>query len=401
MISFYEARERVLAGITPVTDEEMVPVTQALGRVLARAIVAPFHVPNHDNSAMDGYAVRIDDLDAVAETRLRVVAYAPAGTAPLSSLVAGTAARIMTGSPVPSGCNAVVMQEEVHRDGDWVVIPPGQKINQHIRPAGEDIVQGSTVLPSGRRLTPADLGIISSLGMTQVSVKRRIRAAILSTGNEIVPAGQPLPPGCVHDSNRINLIGCLTALGSEIMDLGLVRDRHQEITAALRRGGEAADALISSGGVSEGDLDLVKMVVSELGSVVFWKVAMKPGKPQAYGRLGQAAFFGLPGNPVSSMVVFLLMVRPALLRLMGALPEPDHRLQLPIKGGWHKRHDRMEFLRGRVHFDPAGAWVESSGGQGSGMLSGMAHANAFVALPEEARQIADGELVDVWLMRYD
>ncbi|MBF0124072.1 MAG: molybdopterin molybdotransferase MoeA [Magnetococcales bacterium] len=401
MISFYEARRRVFDNVMPVPDTEWIPTTQALGRVLNRITVSPVDVPNHDNSAMDGYAIRTEDLAATGETRLRVTAYAPAGTAPLPPLAAGEAARIMTGSPIPPGCDCVVIQENVSRDGDWVIIPAGQKKHQHIRRAGEDIRRGGVVLSAGRRLRPADMGLLTSLGMVQIEVKRRVRVAILSTGNEVVAAGEPLPPGCVHDSNRTAIMGCLTALGCEVIDLGLVRDHHQEIAAALRHGSEVADAVISSGGVSEGDLDLVKTVLSELGSIVFWKVAMKPGKPQAYGRLGKAAFFGLPGNPVSSLAVLLLVVRPALLRLMGAIPELDERLQLPLKGGWHKRHDRMEFLRGFVHFDPDGAWVESIGGQGSGMLTGLAAANAFIALPEEVERVEDEGLVDVWLIRYD
>jgi molybdopterin molybdotransferase len=236
------------------------------------------------------------------------------------------------------------------------------------------------------------------MGLAGVDVFRRIRVGILSTGDEVTPAGQPLLPGHVYDSNRVSLMGALQTLGAEILDLGLARDCREQIAAALRRGADTADAIITTGGVSEGDFDLVKDVIEELGVINFWKVRMKPGKPQAHGRLGRALFFGLPGNPVSTLAVFLLMVRPALLKLMGSQPDPPRRLKLPLRGRIAKSHDRMDFQRAIVHFEADQSWVESTGNQSSGALSSLSRGNAFVVLPVEPVRFEDGDAVEVWLI---
>lgn len=420
MISFSTAKNRVLEQVgclvcSPHAMEnvEDIPLYQALGRVLAQPAIAADNVPNHDNSAMDGYAVRCADLSSETNTILRVVADLPAGSRVLKPLEPGEAIRIMTGAPIPAGSDCVIMQEVVRRQGNRLEIPPSQKIKAHgrmravtaapgqnIRSAGEDIRMGSEVLPAGQRLGPADLGLLTSLGVVRVRVFRRIRVALLSTGNEVLEAGAPLKPGQVYDSNRSALHGALEALGVEVLDLGLVLDDREALEAALKRGGEEADALISTGGVSVGDYDLVKEVLEKDGRIHFWKVSMKPGKPQAYGQLGQAHFFGLPGNPVSSLTVFLLIVRPALLKMMGANEEPERRFQAVFRGGWQKRHERMEFLRGVVHFTEDRPWVEVTGAQGSGILTSLAKANAFIVLPEGAAQWEDGALVTVQLIDY-
>lgn len=400
MISFDEARARVLEQVHPVTATETIAVGEGLGRVLAETVTAAFPVPNHDNSGMDGYGVRLADLAADQPVTLTVAADIPAGERLERALAPGEAVRIMTGAPVPPGCDCVVMQEVVTRAGDQVTIPPGQKPRQNIRPAGEDIKAGETVFTPGRRLGPADLGLLTSLGLTHVTVHRRLTVALLSTGNEVVACGSPLLPGQVHDSNRASLTAALAALGVTVLDLGLVRDDRDALTAALVRGGREADAVISTGGVSVGDYDLVKEVLGHEGDIHFWKVAMKPGKPQAYGRLGSAEFFGLPGNPVSGMVVFLLIVRPALLRMMGALPEPPRELTVPFRGTLTKRHDRMDFMRGIVHFGAGEPWVTLTGPQGSGLLSSMARANALLLLPAEPVTLGDGDPVRVMLIDY-
>ncbi len=407
MISFAEAKRRVLDQVQCVGEEEREgALHQALGRVLARPIVATESVPNHDNSAMDGYAVRTQDLSTEGVS-LRVVADLPAGSHRLEPLHAGEAVRIMTGAPVPMGSDCIVMQEHAQRQGDRVMIPPGQQPGQHIRLAGEDIAQGSEILPAGRRLGVADLGLLTALGRVTVPLFRRLRVALLSTGDEVVEAGTPLTPGQVYDSNRTALRAALTLLGVEVVDLGLVRDDRVAMEAALQRGGEEADALISTGGVSVGDYDLVKEILEKEGKIHFWQVAMKPGKPQAYGRLGGAHFFGLPGNPVSSLTVFLLMVRPALFKMMGASPQPERSFQACFRGTWHKRHPRMEFLRGVVHFtNPEGAtgqtpWVEVTGPQGSGILTSLSRANVFIILPEGPVQVTDGSWVTVQWIDYD
>ena len=419
MISFPTAKSRVLEQVGRIArsphnaqDIEHVPLALALGRVLAKPAMAPNHVPNHDNSAMDGYAVRRADLSTETVTTLRVVADLPAGARVVEPLQAGEAIRIMTGAPIPVGSDCVVMQEAVQRQGDRLEIPPGQWTKGHgaaknpgptspglnIRPAGEDIRKGSEVLSVGCRLGPAELGLLTSLGMAQVPVFRRICVALLSTGNEVMETGVPLLPGQVYDSNRSALRGALTALGVEILDLGLVQDDREAIEAALKKGGEEADALISTGGVSVGDYDLIKEVLKKKGAIDFWKVSMKPGKPQAYGQLGRAHFFGLPGNPVSSLTVFLLIVRPALLKMMGANEEPEKRFQATLRGEWRKHHARMEFLRGVVHFTEGHPWVEVAGAQGSGILTSLSKANAFIILPEGPAHWEDGAWVTVqWI----
>lgn len=408
MISFLTAKKRVIEQVSRVArspdkaeDRERVPLDQALGRVLAMPAVAAHHVPNHDNSAMDGYAVRYADLSQDVPSNLRVVADLPAGARILEPLKEGEAVRIMTGAPIPVGSDCVVIQEVVTRQDEQLLVPPGQERGQHIRSAGEDIRAGTEILPTGKRLRPADLGLLTSVGMADIEVFRRVRVALLSTGNEVVDAGDGLTPGQVYDSNRSALRAALQALGADVLDLGLVGDDRDAIEASLKKGGEEADALISTGGVSVGDYDLVKEVLQKDGNIDFWKVAMKPGKPQAYGQLGRAHFFGLPGNPVSSLSVFLLIVRPALLKMMGAQEEPERRLQAAFRGGWNKRHKRMDFLRGVLHFDAEQPWVEVTGAQGSGILTGLSKANAFIVLDEEARHYADGELVTVQLIDYD
>lgn len=402
MISFHEARERVLAQVAPLpaSRDEEVPIEEALGRILAAPAVAGENVPNHDNSAMDGYAIHTGSLNGDAPTPLTVVADLPAGSRLTDPVPSGGAVRIMTGAPIPPGCDGVVMQEDVTRDGSTVVIPPGQKPGQHIRPAGEDIPRGQTVFQPGRRLGPAELGVLTALGYARVPVKGRLKVALLSTGNEVVTPGTPLEPGQVYDSNRATLRAALTRLGVEVLDLGLARDDRDAIAGALQRGATEADAILTTGGVSVGDFDLVKEVITRLGHIDFWKVAMKPGKPQAYGRLGNAAFFGLPGNPVSTLAVFLVMVRPALLKMMGAEAEPVKRFFVPVKGSIGKKHDRLEFQRGILRFDEHGARVESTGAQGSGILSSFAKGNCLVVLPEGPVRIQEGELAEVWIHEF-
>jgi molybdopterin molybdotransferase len=406
--SFFAARQQILASLDhpqPVRTTELVTLGQALGRVLAGPVVATVAVPGYDNSAMDGYGVRVADLSATAETLLSLGAVLPAGVASHQPLAPGTAVRIFTGAPVPAGCDAVVMQEQVRRAGEQVVIPPGVIPGQNIRRAGEDIAAGRVVLPQGRRLRPPDIGLLAAIGLDRVPVYGRLTVAVLSTGDELVAPGSPLQPGTIHESNRPTLIAALQALGVRVLDLGIVGDDRELLAASLQRGAAEADVLISSGGVSVGDYDLVREVVDTLGVIDFWTVAMKPGKPQAYGRLGRAWFCGLPGNPVSSLAVFLLLVRPALLKLMGAQEEPVRRLWLPLTGpSIHRTASRhagfIEFQRGVVHFDADEARVETTGAQGSGILTSMAQANAFLVLPDTVTELHAGDRVETWLIDY-
>ncbi|MBF0446992.1 MAG: molybdopterin molybdotransferase MoeA [Magnetococcales bacterium] len=400
MISFSDAQEQVLARVNPVTNLEAVTPLNGLGRVLSSPVSAPVNVPNHDNAAMDGYALNINDLHADQATTLRVIADLPAGDRISTPIQTGQAVRIMTGAPIPPGCDCVVMQEMVERNKALISVPCGQKKGQHIRLAGEDIQAGSDVLPKGRRLGPADLGLLTSVGVSEITVFRRPVVALLSSGNEVIEGGAELKPGQVYDSNRTTLYNALTALGVEVLDLGVVRDNLHEIEETLHRAGQEADAIISTGGVSVGDYDLIKEVLKKHGNIHFWKVAMKPGKPQAYGQLNNALFFGLPGNPVSCLTVFLTIVRPALLQLMGANPEPPKTLTVPFRGTLVKKHDRMDFVRGILHFDTEGAWVETTGAQGSGILTSLSKANAFIILPEAPVTLSDGDLVTVQQIQY-
>ncbi len=401
MISFAEACSQVLAEIQPITEVITLPVEAALGRILSAPVIAPWPVPNHDNSAMDGYAVRSVDLSAEGSVVLQVTADLPAGDRLERVVGAGEAVRIMTGAPIPDGCECVVMQELVKRDGVQVTVPAGRVVGENIRLAGEDIQAGSVVLPKGCRLRPAHLGLLTSLGFAQVEVVRLPVVALLSTGNEVVEAGRPLRPGEVYDSNRSSLRAALMALGVEVLDLGLVVDDKVAIAAAFARGGVEADAVSSTGGVSVGDYDLVKEVLSGQGEIRFWKVAMKPGKPQAYGRLGRAQFFGLPGNPVSGLTVFLLIVRPALLRMMGATDEPPRQMRATFRGSLNKSHTRMDFIRGIAHFEGDDVWVETTGAQGSGILTSMALANVFIVLPAEPVKLVDGDVVTIRWIDYE
>ncbi len=401
LMPFAEARERALARVGPIADTESIAVASALGRVLATPVVATFDVPNHDNTAMDGYAVRFCDLAQDGDTRLRVVGEVPAGARMETTLGAGEAVRILTGAPMPDGSDCIVIQEDVQLDGDILTVPPGQKQAQWIRRAGQDIASGAEVFAAGRLLGPPDIGMLASLGISRIEVYRRLKVAILSTGNEVIAPGQPLAPGQVYDSNRFSMMGVLQALGVEVLDLGIIRDDREAITAAMLRGADEADVVLTSGGVSVGDYDLVKDVITEIGTIDFWKVRMKPGKPQAHGRIGKAEFFGLPGNPVSVMATFLLLVRPAMLVMMGCPPEPQKQLSLPYRGPTiNKTGMRMEFNRAVLHYEGADAWVTSTGAQNSGILSSMSKANAFIVLPDVEVVINDGDQVTVIPIEY-
>ena len=401
MMPFTEARDRTLKRVGPVSETEKVAVLAALGRVLAEPVTAPFNVPNHDNTSMDGYAVRFADLSQDGETVLTVVADLPAGDRMSRTIGAGEAVRIMTGAPIPDGCDCIVIQEVVKRNGDRLTVPPGMKRAQNIRRVGQDVMEGSEVFATGRMLSPPDIGMLASLGRSEVTVFRRLKVAVVSTGNEVITPGQELLPGQVYDSNRHSMISALTTMGAEVLDLGIVRDEREAIAAALRRGGEEADAVITSGGVSVGDFDLVTNVIEELGSIDFWKVRMKPGKPQAHGRIGGAVFFGLPGNPVSVLATFLLLVRPALQVMMGCPPAPMKSMMIPYRGpAITKSDDRLEFARGILTLDGANTHVSSTGTQDSGVLTSMSRANVFIILPEDLKTYTEGDLVEVVPIEY-
>ncbi|PKO83023.1 MAG: molybdopterin molybdenumtransferase MoeA [Betaproteobacteria bacterium HGW-Betaproteobacteria-11] len=405
-LSVEQARRLMLDHLAPVTGVERLFVRQALDRVLAADVISPLDVPAHDNSAMDGWAVRHADLAADGETRLKIVGTAFAGRAFEGKLGAGEAVRIMTGAVLPPGADVVVVQEVARSEGDAVIIPPGQRREQNVRRAGEDLRTGSPAITAGKRLRPAELGLIASLGLAEVSVRRRVRVALFSTGDELRSLGEPLAAGMIYDSNRYTLWGMLTRLGCEVLDMGVIRDEPAALEAAMRTAAASCDAIITSGGVSVGEADFIKQLMQQLGEVAFWKIAMKPGRPMAFGRLqpegkaGPAAWlFGLPGNPVAVMVTFYQFVRPALLKLAGVDPLPPFpalpaRLAEPLRKG----RERTEFYRG-VLFEQEGQWwVRPTGAQGSGILRSMSAADCFIVLEPGREKVGVGETVNVQLM---
>jgi len=391
-----DALGRMLSSVSTVFGNETVAVLDSLGRILASPIVSSIDVPSHRNSAMDGYAVRTQDLPEGDTRDLLVVGTAFAGK-PYKGVVAeNQAVRIMTGAVVPESTNVVIMQEQVERDGDKITIDDRHKDGQNVRAAGEDIQRGTTVLPAGRVVAPADLGLIASLGIGQVEVHRRTRVAFLSTGDELKAVGETLGVGEIHDSNRYTLHGMLTRLGIEIIDLGVVRDKPNAVREALTDAAARADVIISSGGVSVGEADYIKEILAEIGQVKFWKVAMKPGRPLAFGSIGESVFFGLPGNPVSVMVTFYQFVQPTLLKIMGAQEQAPVLVKAKAGNLLKKRPGRTEYQRGFLTTDADGGLVVTTeSDQGSGILSSMSNANCFVVLPLDSGRTEAGTFVDV------
>jgi molybdopterin molybdotransferase len=397
-LSAAAARERMLAEVTPIVGHEFVPVRSALGRILAADIIAPHDVPAHDNSAMDGYAIHFDSLSGTGETRLNVVGTAFAGNA-FSGLVGkGQAVRIMTGAVLPAGADTVVVQEVTRLEDGVVFVPEGQRLGQNTRRAGEDLARGQVALPAGKRIGPAELGLIASLGIAEVDVKRRLRVAFFSTGDELASVGNPLAPGQVYDSNRYTLHGLLSRLGAEIIDLGVVPDQPEALEATLAEAAVVADAIITTGGVSVGEADFIKEILAKLGQVKFWKLKIKPGRPMAFGKVGKAWLFGLPGNPVAVMVSYTQFALDALLRLSGLDPIPERPLlTVNAANAIKKQAGRQEYLRGQI-VAVDGCWqVKTTGNQGSGVLRSMSEANCFVVLAEDCSGVQAGEAVQVQL----
>jgi len=395
-LSCDEALRRILAQVAVVEGCEQVPVRSALGRILAAPLDSPFDVPAHTNSAMDGYALATGELPTNGTVALKVIGVAFAGRPFKGRLGHGEAVRIMTGAVLPEGADLVVMQEHAVATTDQVMIDGSHKRGQNVRAAGEDLKRGQRVLDRGRRLTPADLGVIASLGLGEVSVRRRVRVAYFSTGDELRSLGEQLGPGEIFDSNRYTLHAMLTRQDAEIIDLGVVRDRRADVEHAFRDAAARADVVISSGGVSVGEADYIKEVLGAIGEVQFWKVAMKPGRPLAFGRLGQARFFGLPGNPVSVMVTFYQFVRPALVKMSGATEDVTRTLQARTATRLKKRPGRFEFQRGILREGRDGVLeVTPTGDQGSGILYSMSKADCFILLDVESSGVEAGVMVTV------
>jgi molybdopterin molybdotransferase len=385
--------------VAPVRETESVGVLEALGRVLASDLVSPISVPPHDNSAMDGFAFAGAELSAGA-LQLEVVGTALAGKAWQGTVGAGQCVKIMTGAIMPAGLDTVVPQEFTKTLPDGrVEIPAGLlQPGDNRRHKGEDLMEGHPALRAGERLGPAACGLVASLGVPRVDVFRRLKVAYFSTGDEILSLGEPPREGAVYDSNRYTVHALLTRMGCDVIDLGVVRDDPARLEQAFRDAAARADAIITSGGVSVGEADFTKAMMKKLGDVAFWKIAMRPGRPMAVGRIGNAVLFGLPGNPVAVMVTFLAFVRPALLRMMGARAEPPPYLKARSAEAMRKKPGRTEYQRGIVtRTADGGLEVRTTGNQGSGVLSSMVRANGLIVLHHGQGNVAAGDTVDVMM----
>ena len=394
------AWRRISTAITPVTAAEQVATRDALNRILGEDIHARVNVPTSTNSAMDGYAIRAADLDPEGGARLQLRGKALAGHPFAGSVGTGDCVRITTGAPIPQGADTVVMQERVSVSGETVTVEPGQRPGQNIRQAGEDLAAGERVLAAGRRIGVPELGVLGSMGLAEVAVRRRLRVAFFSTGDELRGAGEPLGPGEIYDSNRYTLFAALQALGVDATDMGVVGDTPAALEEAFGQASEFADAIVTSGGVSVGEADYIKAILEKLGQVNFWKIAMRPGRPLAFGQLGRAWFFGLPGNPVSVVATWYQFVQPAVRHLAGesVVPHPAFRVRTTER--LRKRPGRTEFQRGILERDTDGELVvRSTGNQGSGILSSVCAANCFIVLPHDSGPVPAGEYVEVQPLR--
>ena len=393
--------ERLIAErVTPVDGRETVTLREAMGRVLAQDIVAPVNVPPFDNSAVDGFAVRGDDLDAGAEKRLAIVDRVAAGHAATHAVKAGEAIRIFTGAPMPAGADTVFMQEDCRVDGNTVVVPPGLKRGANRRLAGEDMRVGAVALPAGRRLAVQHVALAAALGLTRLDVHRRVRVALFSTGDEIVEPGSALPRAALYDSNRYLLSGLITRFGAEVTDLGILGDDQKGLAAAIAAAAAGHDLVLTSGGVSTGEADHVRSAIESIGRIVFWRVAIKPGRPVAMGVIpvagtgNGAAFVGLPGNPVAVFVTFVRVVRPLLLRLAGALPEPLVAMPARATFSYKKRKGRREYVRVALRAAADGTIEAVKHEQdGAGVLTSLTETDGLAELGEDVTQVEPGATV--------
>ncbi len=397
LLPFEQAMENMLALITPVTDIESVSITEALNRVLAQDVTSPINVPPHNNSAMDGYAFAAKELRETNLT-LNLVGRSMAGAPYSGTCQQGECIRIMTGAKMPAGCDSVEMQENCQVNGEQVTFAQVKSLGSHVRKAGEDITIGQSVFAKGHRITAVDLGMLASLGVEKVNVIRKLKVALISTGDELKAPGQPLTEGDIYESNAHFLEGMLTKLNIDVIDFGIIKDDKLAIENAFKQADELADAVISSGGVSVGDADYTKEVLESLGQIDFWKIAMKPGKPFAFGKLPNSVFFGLPGNPVSALVTAHQLALPALVKMQHAQAIKRTRINVKAASDLKKSVGRMDFQRGILSVNEQGETVVSStGSQGSGILSSIANANCYIVLPACQGRVSAGEMVSVEL----
>ncbi len=394
-----EALAQLDGRIVPVVDTEEIALDAAVGRILAEDVTSPIDVPQHDNSAVDGYAVFFDDLDPDAPTRLPVTGRAAAGHPLGRPALRGEAIRIFTGAPMPDGPDTVMMQEDCDEQDGIVTIAPGIKRGANRRDAGEDVTSGSVVLKHGSKLRPQDVGLAASVGQTSVIAYKPLRVAVFSTGDEVREPGEPLQSGAIYDSNRFTIKAALAQLGCTVTDLGILPDDETVITKTISDAAATHDTLLSSGGMSVGEEDHVRRVVENLGQLHFWMLAIKPGRPVALGQVpagdGAVPIIGLPGNPVAVMVTFLVVARPLLLRLSGAVDVSPHHYRVRAGFDYRKKKDRREFVRARLTDGSDGvACAEKHGGSGAGVLSSLVGADGLVELPEDVTRLEKGAMVD-------
>jgi molybdopterin molybdotransferase len=392
-----EAMRRIHAHVPLIEDREQVALDDALERILGEDVIAPRDVPGHTNSAVDGYALAGAVLPREGEASVRIAGTALAGAPHAGAVGAGECVRIMTGAVMPEGTDTVVMQEHVSVTGKQVRIAAGHRAGQNVRRAGEDLRAGQVMLAAGTRLLPAALGMLASVGIAQVCVRRRVKVAFFSTGDELRSLGEALAPGQVYDSNRYTLRGMLTRLGVDFVDLGVVRDDPVLLREAIDAACAAADVVLTSGGVSTGEADYVKGILEQRGQVGFWRIAVRPGRPLAFGRLGEAVFFGLPGNPVAVMMTFYQFVQPALLAMQGQrAPPPVPLLDAQCPEALRKKPGRVEYYRAVLTRDADGVLrVRPTGRTGSGLLHTMNDANCLIVLPEQSGSLEAGSIVPV------
>jgi len=395
-----EAEHLIAERVAPVREQEIVTLRHAAGRVLAGDVVAPIDLPPFDNSAVDGYAVRAQDLDGERDSRLTIADRVAAGHSAGHALKAGEAIRIFTGAPMPDGADTVFMQEDCRLEGGAVIVPPGLKRGANRRLAGEDIAAGAVALPAGRRLAAQDVALAAALGLTTLAVRRRVRVALFSTGDEIVEPGATLPRAALYDSNRYMLAGLIERFGAEVTDLGILRDDPQRLAPAIASAAIDHDLVLTTGGVSTGEADHVRAAIESIGRIVFWRLAIKPGRPVAMGVIrganaGEgAAFVGLPGNPVAVFVTFVRVVRPLLLRLAGALPEPLVALPARAAFSYKKRKGRREYVRVKLRAASDGAIEAIKHAQdGAGVLTSLTQTDGLAELTEDVTKVEPGGTV--------
>lgn len=395
LMAVEEAQALILERIPPATGEESVTLAEARGRVLAAPLLAPLPLPPFFNAAVDGWAFRHADLTPGAETALTEVGRIAAGQAAPRALAAHEAMRVFTGAPMPPGADTAVMQEDVRREGTAIFIPPGLKLGANARPAGEDIAAGKLALPEGKRLGPAEIGLAAALGQARLVVRPRLKVGVFSTGDELASPGSVLGPAQSYDSNRFTLLALLAALPVEAHDLGILPDDRAATEAALREAAASHDLLLTSGGVSTGEEDHVRAAIEAGGRLVFWRLAVKPGRPAAMGLVGGTPVLGLPGNPVAAVVTFLHLARPLVLRLAGALPEALPRFVAEADFSYRKKAGRREYVRVSLHARARLPRAQKFSREGAGLLTSLTQSDAFAELAEDVTAVAPGDLVAV------